>query len=144
MAYSGHLRGAMTSDAYGAVLTALAIWREARGQIREAKCGVYHVIATRAAKEKGGTVAAILKPYQFSSFNAGDPNAAAFPRPDKVTDWNAWLDCCDIVDNPGPDMTGGATHYHSYPEGHPNWPAWADRQFLKCRIGAFWFYKLRA
>src|SRR5436190_18312786 len=72
-------------------MLALAIWREARGEPPDAKRAVGWVIRNRV--QRGGWFGAdygavILKPAQFTSFSAGDPNAARFPRFDD----SSWRD----------------------------------------------------
>ena len=44
----------MTLESYSSVLTALAIWREARGESQEARRGVLHVILNRVASNFRG------------------------------------------------------------------------------------------
>lgn len=135
-----------TADTYEPFLKALALWREARGQSDDAKRGVLHVILNRAAAGFRGTTPAevILWPYQFSSFNSTDPNAFRLPNPKQKGDWQAWLACCAVVDDPGLDPTGGAVMYHSLPiedYGGRVWPAWATDDKQTCQIGPFRFYR---
>jgi spore germination cell wall hydrolase CwlJ-like protein len=131
----------MTSDSYPSVLSALCLFREARGQSIEAKRAILHVILNRAQASFRGhdTVSVILWPYQFSSFNSGDPNSNLYPNPKYIGDWKAWLECCVVVDAPGDDPTGGAVMYESEPEGSR--PAWATADKLTATIGPFRFYK---
>lgn len=133
----------MTIESYPVILTALCLWREARNQPDDAKRGVLWVILNRAQVGFRGTdpVTVILAPYQFSSFNANDPNAHLMPNPKNAGDWAAWVQCCNVVDNPGSDPTGGAVMYHSYEFGDPRWPAWATSDKLSAQIGPFRFYK---
>ena len=97
-----------TSDSYSNFVLALCIWREARGQSNEARRGVMNVILNRAGLKFRGhdVISVVLWPYQFSSFNANDPNAHLLPNPKNTQDWAAWLECCDLVDTPGEDLTG--------------------------------------
>lgn len=131
-----------TACVYESVLLALCLWREARGCESEARRGVLHVIRNRAAARFRGDslTAVVLAPYQFSSFNARDPNAALMPNPKHAGDWRAWLECCALVDEPGPDPTGGALMYHSCAPG--NFPDWAMPEKQTARIGPFWFYRV--
>ena len=133
----------MTAENYPKVLVALCVWREARGQSRDARRGVLHVILNRAAAQfRGGDpVAVILWPFQFSSFSAGDPNAVRLPTPVRAADWAAWLQCCALADDPGEDPTGGATFYHSYQPGSNMWPDWATDDKQTAHIGQFRFYR---
>jgi len=129
-----------TLEQFENVLTALAIWREARGESLAARDGVYHVIRNRtldAANRWPKTFSGvILQTLQFSSFNAHDPNAAKIPT---ATD-GAFIQCCAIVDSPGADPTSGANHYLSIPAGDPL-PSWADSNKITCTIGPFTFYR---
>ena len=109
-----------TQNLYPVFLTALAVWREARGEPLEAQRAVVWTIQNRAAL--GGwfgkdAVSVILKPYQFSSFNSGDPNALKFPSSD--------------------DPTDGSTHYYSGDVV----PSWAAEMKFAAAIGGFKFYK---
>lgn len=126
-----------TAAAYHTVLTALAIWREARGETSPAQRGVMWVIRNRSRDKRWPNTAAqvILQPKQFSSFNENDPNTAKFPMPLDPS----WLRVCAVVDEPGEDPTAGANHYHS---AMPLLPAWAEPSKVTCRIGDFTFYKL--
>lgn len=134
-----------TLDQYSNLLLALAIWREARSQDRQAMLGVKHVILNRVAHPAGpyarcpDVVSTILCPYQFSSFNVEDPNATRLPNPKYPNDWMAWEECCAVVDSGDPDPTGGANYYFSVGIVPPNW---AEPSKFTVQIGAFRFYKL--
>ncbi len=127
--------------AYPQVLSALCIWREARGESLAAKLGVWWVLRNRSTDPAGrwptDIVKVITQPKQFSSFNTGDPNAVKFPG---IAD-AAWLDCCAVVESSDPDPTGSANHYHSLTPATP-WPNWADPAKLTVTIGPFKFYRL--
>ena len=99
-------------------LLALCCWREARGEGNLGKRGVAHVIANRAADPKwwGHDMrSVILKPFQFSSFNANDPNSTKWPLDDEAD----WLDCLEaaqkVLAGGDPDPSEGATYYFSPP-----------------------------
>jgi N-acetylmuramoyl-L-alanine amidase len=126
----------MVKETYGKVLAALCLWREARGESREAKRGVLHVILNRSKATGKSLAKVILQRLQFSSFNSNDPNAVKWPGEDDP----AWLECCGLVDTPGVDPTGGANHYESCKDDAE--PSWADDARLTTRIGAFEFYRL--
>lgn len=130
------------SPQYDVVLWALAVWREARGESYAAKVAVAYCIQNRALDPRWPNTPAevVLQPYQFSSFNDGDPNATKFPAPKGA----AWLDCCqavhDVLAGMVSDPTAGANHYHSLPKSKP-WPAWAEANRQTAVIGPFRFYK---
>lgn len=134
----------MISDSYSGIITALAIWREARGSSDAAKRAILHVILNRARAGFRGhdPLSVILFPYQFSSFSAKDPNAVRLPDPKNLADWRAWLACCAEVDAAGDDPTGGAMFYHSYPAGSELWPGWATVDKLTLQVEVFRFYRL--
>ena len=131
-------------ETYALILVAICIWREARGESMEAKRGVGWTIRNRvlAAGWFGkGWVDVILKPWQFSSFNAKDPNAVKLPH--EIS--QGWEECLlvahEVIAVAGTDPTGGATHYFDNSmNGNP--PAWAVGQTPTVEIGAFNFYKI--
>lgn len=126
-------------------LSRLCLWREARGESSAAQCGVYHVLLNRVADKRWPDTLAevVLQPKQFSSFNAGDPNAVKIPMPNET----AWVLCCGVVSavdaapEAFPDETLGSTHYHSY-SNVAAYPKWAEESKHTVDIGAFHFYKL--
>lgn len=139
---------------YEQFMLSLCLWREARGQSSACMAGIAAVIHNRSADPKRrwrtNVVAVILQPFQFSSFNAGDPNSTRFPTPPvqggsvgvNTPDWNAWIQACDVATTPlTADPTHGATNYESLPPDAPK-PAWADEENLTTTIGPFRFYKL--
>jgi N-acetylmuramoyl-L-alanine amidase len=126
-----------TQTLYPIFLTALCVWREARGEPIEAQRGVVWTIQNRAAL--GGwfgkdVVSVVLKPYQYSSFNQNDPNAVKFPSSDDPI----FKEIILLVLTPGTDdPTDGATHYYSGDVV----PSWAAEMKFAAAIGAFKFYK---
>ena len=125
-------------------LRALCIWREAQGEGDLGKRGVGWTVQNRVENPGwwGHTAfGVILHPYQFSSFNANDPNHDKWPN-----DFDhSWLDCQliakDIMDDNDTDITNGATHYHDTSMG---WPAgWGDQSeyIHTLDVGHFKFYK---
>lgn len=128
-------------DAYEQFLAGIALYREARGESKAARAAVLAVIINRAAIKKTTLDRIILAPWQFSSFNAKDPNAVAWPDRTKPLDWAAYLDCCAAVNGAMElyaDPTGGATHYYDDSIAKP---AWATQMEFKGKIGRFNFYK---
>ena len=128
------------------LMGALCIFREARGSTMTAKVAIWWVLRNRASDPRARwpkTIAGcVTQPFQFSSFNKGDPNSLLFPMQNHVADWEAWQDCLSAVTvSIGGDPTDGATNYHSIPDGEPL-PAWADPAKLTVTIGPFKFYKL--
>lgn len=125
-------------------LSALCIWREARGEGELGRRGVGWVVQNRANNpmwwgHDARTV--ILKPWQFSSFNPKDPNADHWPGDAD----RSWLECQQIasaiMNNSDTDITDGATHYHDI---SMDWPvAWGDQAQYQhmLDVGRLRFYK---
>ncbi len=124
------------------LLAALCVWREARGEVADAKLGVAWVLKNRckmapAQGFKPDIAGNVLKPWAFSSFSAGDPNADRYPA---VAD-QVWLDCLAAADSVKADPTGGAVFYYSPPLTEPP-HAWGLVQ-LKAVIGHLHFYAIQ-
>ncbi len=140
---------------YDKVLAALTIWREARGESMAARNGVFHVILNRVAQSPRegwpGTVHAVCtQPYQFSSFNKGDPNSILWPLEKHAEDWKAWEEIQQMIDSPLlADPTQGAQFYHDQ-SINPPFKAWlgpdATLEDLQAKhtidIGSLSFYCL--
>jgi spore germination cell wall hydrolase CwlJ-like protein len=139
----------MESQPYGELsdvaLMALCCYREARGETLYGKRAVCHVIKNRATQ--GGwwghdVASVVLKPWQFSSFNANDPNSAVWPE-DEATP--AWIDCLSaasaVLVGDEPDNTDGATFYHDTSMGWPK--AWGKESDYvnSLNIGRLRFYR---
>jgi spore germination cell wall hydrolase CwlJ-like protein len=132
---------------YGDItLLAICIWGEARSVDLRAQIAVGWTVRNRALNPRwwGRTWReVILKPYQFSAFNEGDPNREKMKDPlreDK--DGRAWRQCLWVAwgiyhDLVG-DITGGATHYHQ--SDMRNYPSWAGALRRTAEIGPFIFY----
>jgi len=112
------------SEAWEFSLLALCIWREARGESLTGKIAVGWSIRNRVEKPSWWGTSypeVILKPWQYSSFNHGDPNATLYPG----TKDFAWIDCLDAAEAAytahTPDPTGGATHYYATSMAPPTW-----------------------
>jgi len=105
------------------ILWTMAVWGEARGESYLAKVGVAWVILNRVRTQPPrygtGLPGVILKPYQFSSFNLGDPNRAKLLTPLAHGTRETWVDCRNAIIgvNAGeiPDPTHGARFYFSKP-----------------------------
>lgn len=136
------------------ILAKLCIFREARGESMAGKAAVLAVLRNRAYDLKNRwpktLSGVVLQPFQFSSFNANDPNVTAWPKYGSHADWLAWLDCCTVYDAPlTADSVFGAQFYHDNFIPPPA-VAWlgpghtvADLEALKtCEIGRLSFYKL--
>lgn len=128
------------AQAYEQIIAALTIWRESRGESKEAQIAVLWVIMNRKADPRwpNTTSEVCLQAYQFSSFNPGDPNAVKMPHHADPS----WQRCLEVVESPGVyDPTAGANHYHSLGDTQPK-PRWADPKKITVKIGHFTFYRL--
>lgn len=135
---------------YDLWIAALCLWREARGTTIAALRAIWWVIQNRVSDAQSRwpkTIpGVILQNLQFSSFTAGDPNAARFPiepiPPALATpDWSAFLNCQAVVSSESPDPTNGANAYESLPPDAQK-PEWADPEKITVTIGTIRFYKL--
>jgi N-acetylmuramoyl-L-alanine amidase len=108
-------------------MLALAIYREARGEDLTGKIAAGCVIRNRVQHPGwygGNWFDVITKPYQFSSFNLGDPNSAVFgSAADRA--WQDSIAAALRVMGGEPDPTGGATFYFDQTRAN-NPPKWAS------------------
>ena len=113
-------------QSYEFILLALTVWRESRGETQDARRGVAWSIRNRVLHPGwwgGSWVGVILKPWQYSSFNAGDANAAKFPAAEDAA-WDACLAAAtEAYHGDGEDPTGGAVNYfdRSLDGDEPKW-----------------------
>lgn len=132
----------------------LAAWRESRS-VPTAYPAIYWVMKNRAADSRWpNTLTEVcLQRWQFSSFNANDPQTGRFPTPASKADWESFKKAISaaaaVFDHATPDPTAGANHYYdnSIP---PPAAAWLGpghnasdlEKFLTCAIGPFAFYNI--
>ncbi|MCK6454851.1 MAG: cell wall hydrolase [Alphaproteobacteria bacterium] len=128
---------------------ARTIWGEARGEGFRGKLAVGWVARNRAEHPRWwgrDLEAVLLKPAQFSCWNADDPNAAKCLR--VGPDDRAFVDCLaaahaviegTIADPTDADGAGGADHYHV--AGLV--PAWSQGRAPLVAIGRHVFYRIR-
>ncbi len=130
-------------QAYELALLMLCIWREAQNQSPLGQEAVAWVIRNRVDRGKYGKgwIGVILKPWQFSSFNANDPMAAKLPMP--LTDI-AYQSCLlaakHVYDKTSADPTFGATHYFADSMA-ANPPSWAKDFVQTTKIGQHTFFR---
>ncbi|BAE51216.1 cell wall hydrolase [Paramagnetospirillum magneticum] len=122
-------------------VVARTIWGEARGEGVTGMTAVANVIANRVAHPGWwgrGWRGVCLAPYQFSAWNANDPNLVKLST--VTTADPSFAAAVEIaagaVYGTLADVTGGATHYHTL-NIHP---AWADELTQTARIGSHVFY----
>lgn len=92
----------------------LTIFGEARGEIHDGQLAVAMVILNRAKKRNCSIKDVVLAPYQFSCWNANDPNFKLISNP--LFDLNTStvrdiIDVCVAALEKTIDPTKGATHY---------------------------------
>lgn len=133
------------------LVVAATIFGEARGESLEAKLGVGLVIRNRVnnpAKWDGTDWKGVcLKPWQFSCWNANDPNRKKLAWPLEHEPAYVWLEClaaARMVMEPGliHDRMTGADHYYDFSldlAGKP--PDWANKYTLIRQIGRLKFFR---
>lgn len=131
---------------------ARTIWGEARGEGVAGMVAVAWVARNRVEMDLGndgkpdwwgeGYGGVCRKPWQFSCWNANDPNSA-YLRDEKPIPAAQFQQAREVavavIDGHRPDPTGGATHYYSTTLPKP--PAWAAHAKRTCKIGRHVFYK---
>lgn len=133
--------GMIDYNGYERAMLALLVWREAQGEIYQARVAVCYSALNRVESPKwwGRSLGAVIAlKWQYSSMAApGDPNLIKYPLPQDVV----FRDCLQIVDdvmskkvkNPVP----GADSYYDVSIPPPKWAK--PEQFVK-QVGAFRFF----
>lgn len=120
------------------LVLAQTIYGEARGEGSDGMAAVASVVMNRARIGGwwGDSVIAVCKaPWQFSTWNANDPNRALIEakRPgagDAAFD-DAWAIAGLAIAGGLSDSTGGATHYYNPAVANPQWAsAWTPTASL--------------
>ena len=122
---------------------ARTIWGEARGEPLEGKVAVAWVIKNRADHPGwwGHGVANVCRqPWQFSCWNADDPNRAKLigvtARDEMFRE--SLMAAAGVLSGNLPDPTGGANHYHARGIA----PNWAAGEVPTVRLRHHLFYKI--
>lgn len=124
------------------VWLAKTMWGEARGEGARGMQAVGNVVMNRvnAGSWYGASIKdVVLKPYQFSAWNANDPNRSVI---ENMTAQQLALNgslaiARQVIAGTLPDITGGATHYHAKNVN----PAWARSMERTATIGNHIFYR---
>ncbi len=132
----------------------LAAWRESRS-VPSAYGAIYWVMKNRVADPRWpNTLTEVcLQRWQFSSFNAKDPQTGNFPTPASKADWVSFSKAIeaaeDIFEHGGLDPTAGANHYYdnSIPAPAAAWLGPGHQPsdlepYRTCSIGPFSFYNI--
>jgi N-acetylmuramoyl-L-alanine amidase len=125
---------------------AVTMWGEARGEGIDGMRAVGHVILNRAesASYDNSVRAVVMRPWQFSVWNTGDPTRPRLER--LINGWQPvgrdgemWLIAQaiarEILENRSTDPTNGAVYYHA-DYVSPNW----SRNAIGSQIGGHVFY----
>jgi len=129
------------------ILLALLIWGESRGEPVEGQVAVACVVRNRVLRLSHDWRAVILAPWQFSCFNADDPNAVKVQRAADVLMTGAltpalaqalWI-AEGVIAGAVIDNTGGAKNYLTTALLQSRPPSWAVDRPILARIGAHSF-----
>lgn len=116
----------LISDRYWLIAT---VWQEARGESFDGKVGVAEAIIERKGTRymSDGTYAGtVLRAWQFSGWNTGDPNrikAAKLDEDDPVV--NECIRAVEVAEA-GSNLTNGARHYYNPSVCSPKWAVGAE------------------
>lgn len=127
---------------------ARTLYGEARGDYLKAGVAAFITVANviinrlKHRTKYGKTVAEVcLKPYQFSCWNAGDPNRSFIQEENLEKDpffRIAHHVTKKVAAGLWPDLTRGSEHYHTVSCK----PYWAKANKVRLRLGNHVFYKL--
>lgn len=126
---------------YEQAMLALLVWREARGETRQAKIAVAFSVMNRVKNPKwwGTTLGAVIaKKWQYSSMAApGDPNLIQYPLPQDLSFQDSMSAVNAAINNDAINPVVGADSYYDNSIPPPKWAK--PEQFVK-QIGAFRFF----
>jgi spore germination cell wall hydrolase CwlJ-like protein len=121
------------------------IWGEARGEPFDGMLAVAWVIVNRAKRRNMSIRDVCLQPWQFSCWNAADPN---LPQMAKASPEDPGMLICEAaalvaMTRSQVDPTGGATNYVTLGLLKIGAPAWTNAPTMipTARIGAHAFYR---
>ena len=106
------------------------------------KIAVAHVVLNRVAAKSwfGDSIKEVcLKPYQFSCWLEDDPNRNLLLRAEfrDPVFRSCYENAAAVIDGRYPDVTLGATHYHSVSVR----PDWAENRLPVIQIGGHLLYR---
>ena len=125
---------------------ARTLWGEARGEGQDGMHAVANVVMNRVASPcwwGDDVISVCTKPWQFSCWNANDPNRAKMLAvKDSDRQYNlAWTLAAYAVSNGLEDLTNGATSYYAASMKKP--PKWASDMLHCATIGNHIFLKAK-
>lgn len=127
---------------------ALTLWGEARGEGLAGMVAVAWTIRNRVEDGKDrswwgeGYAGICQRPYQFSCWNANDPNYPYLTGAKQVPTGEiakCQLAAQQVIEGLMPDPTGGATHYYSTSMTRP--PKWVLGATQTLQLGHHIFFK---
>lgn len=126
------------------MVLARTLYGEARGEGRTGMVAVANVIMNRTVLGGwfgSGVIGVAKKPWQFSAWNANDPNRSVIENL-KPNQGNAVFDMAYEIANSAIagnllDVTDGATHYHADYVS----PDWAESLTFTGQLGRHLFYR---
>lgn len=135
------------NDDTDTVLLARLLFGEAEGQPEVAKIGVAYTVVNRFKENQAGTTLkeVMLKPNQYDGlWNVHTIAKVRYPsNRDSLEEWRLSYEVAEkVLAGTVSDPTNGATNFHSYSVGDPDWPRWATPDKYKAKFGNFYFYKL--
>lgn len=81
------------------VVPLICMWRESRSAPLAYEAVAWVILNRVADKRWPNTMTGVcLQPWQFSSFNVGDPNNGKMPNPENVADWKSFQAACVALD----------------------------------------------
>jgi Cell Wall Hydrolase len=126
-------------------LLAATTWAEARSQGEDGMRAVAHVVVNRIGPRFGEDLeTVVLRPWQFSAWNRGDPNRPLALDPERfaqsganLATWeSAQAIAREVLSGQSADPTGGALFYHTRAVR----PSWARFGLGRLVIGQHVFY----
>ena len=126
---------------YEDALLAIDVWREARGEVMDAKRAVAFSVLNRVKNPKwwGSTIAQVIgKKFQYSSMAApGDPNLIKWPAQPDPSFEDCMQAAADAISDSGPNPVPGADSYY---DKSISAPAWAKPEQFVAQVGNLFFY----
>lgn len=122
-------------------MTALCLYREARGEGNVGMTAVACVVRNRVEKHNSTPYAEVVKKWQFSSITAsGDPQLILYPLEVDMIWHTAQLLSQNVLDGSTADITGGATLYYDDSISFP--ASWnKDHTETTVKLGRLNFFK---
>jgi len=120
---------------------------ETEGQPELARIGVAYTVTNRFKGGHEGTTLkeVMLKPNQYDGlWNVHTVDKVRYPsNRDSPEEWRLSYEVAEkVLVGIVADPTNGATNFHSYSVGDPDWPRWATPDKYKAKFGDIYFYKL--